>query len=247
MKIIEYNNVNDITIEFQDEHRYKSEHNCYGNFIKGTVRNPYNKFLYDRGYLGVGKYTATINRKATKAYDAWTKMFLRSYKEQWHQIEPTYKECDVDERWWNFQVFAEWFYNNYHEIPNMSIQVDKDWIIPGNKIYSPEACELVPAIINTCILTHDKKIQANKDIPIGIQVTASGKYKPRVCRYGKRIECGTYETVEEAMSVYLNKKVQYIKELADKYKDYISNRLYDAMYHYKERFLLENPIYEKIQ
>ena len=247
MKIITYNNSQDITVEFQDEFKYRSEHNSYGNFVKGTIRNPYKKFLYNRGYLGVGQYSPTTNKKSTKAYDAWTKMFVRSYKEQWHQYEPAYTDCEVDKRWWNFQVFAEWFYNNYHEIPNTSIQVDKDWIVPGNKIYSPETCELVPSIINSCILTHDKKINANQDIPIGIQITTNGKYKPRVSQYGKRIDCGTYKKIEDAMHIYFDTKIKYIEELADKYRLYISNRLYDAMCHYKERFLLENPIYEKIQ
>ena len=246
MKIISYNNSQDITVEFQDEFKYRFEHCGYGNFIKGTIRNPYKKFLYNRGYLGVGKYQVSLNKKGTKAYDAWTKMFMRSYKEEWHNLEPTYTNCEVAKVWWDFQNFAEWFYNNYHEIPNCSIQVDKDWIVYNNKIYSPETCELVPQIINTCILTHDKTMH-DTELPTGIKITSSGKYKPQISQYGKRVDCGIYTDLEDAMKVYMDKKILYVKELADKYKPYISDRLYNTMYEYKNRFLLENPDYEKIQ
>lgn len=247
MKIVKYNNSQDITIQFQDEFKYNLEHVEYGNFVKGTVRNPYHKFLYNRGYLGVGQYKASNNKIGTKAYDAWTKIFMRSYKKEWHNIEPTYYNCEVDKYWWNFQNFAEWFYNNYHEIPGYSIQVDKDWIVYKNKIYSPNTCELVPQIINTCILTHDKTINKDNNLPVGIAMTTSGKYKPRISQYGERIEGGIYTNIDDAMSVYMNSKITYIKELADKFKPYISDRLYEKMYDYKKRFILENPEYEKIQ
>lgn len=247
MKIISYNSTQDISVEFQDKHKYVFEHAGYGNFVKGTIKNPYHPFLYNRGYLGVGDFKPTINKKSTKAYDAWLKIFLRAYKEEWHKIEPTYSECEVTEEWWDFQNFAKWFYDNYHEIPGYSIQVDKDWIVFGNKTYNPKYCELVPSIINTCILSHTKTHDENKNIPTGIQLTANGNFKPRISKYGKRIDYGTYKCLEDAMVVYMNAKIEYIKELADKFKPYISNRLYYTMYNFKERFLLENPEYEKIQ
>ena len=245
MRIIEYNGNKDITVEFQDDYKYIYKHVDYGNFKKGTVRNPYHKFLYDKGYLGVGEYTSSQNRKGTKCYDAWRRMFDRCYKKELHDIESTYLDCEVDKIWWDYQNFAEWFYGHYIDIPNQSIQVDKDWIVCGNKTYSPEYCELVPQIINSCIIGHDKII--NNDLPMGITMTSSGKYKPRVSQYGKRIHYGSYVALEDAMKIYMDQKILYIKELADKYKPYISQRLYDTMYNYKNRFLLENPEYEKIQ
>ena len=49
------------------------------------------------------------------------------------------------------------------------------------------------------------------------------------------------------MQVYLDEKIRYIKELAEKYKKYLSKELYLAMINYKKRFIEENPEYAEIQ
>lgn len=47
------------------------------------------------------------------------------------------------------------------------------------------------------------------------------------------IYLGTYDTPEEAFMVYKTAKENHIKEMADKYKDLIPKKLYDAMYEYE--------------
>ena len=54
MKIVEYNNVLDIVIEFQDEHKYRV-HTSYQAFKKGKCKNPYFASVFGHGYLGVDK------------------------------------------------------------------------------------------------------------------------------------------------------------------------------------------------
>ena len=44
---------------------------------------------------------------------------------------------------------------------------------------------------------------------------------------------GLYITIEQAFSAYKNFKENYIKEVADEYKDRIPQKLYDAMYRYE--------------
>ena len=65
MKIIAYRKTSDIDVEFQDEHHYV-KNTTYSNFIKGWVKNPYDKSLYNVGYMGVGKYTSTVNNVMTR-------------------------------------------------------------------------------------------------------------------------------------------------------------------------------------
>ena len=43
---------------------------------------------------------------------------------------------------------------------------------------------------------------------------------------------GCYETIEKAFQAYKQFKEQYIKEIADEYKDKIPKELYEAMYNW---------------
>ena len=237
MKIIKYNDYEHIVVEFQDEHKYQVE-NDYGNFKKGNIKNPYRPVLYGRGYIGVGKYDSYATRKQ---YDTWRKMFDRCYS---HRHDDHYKGCEVCEEWWNFQNFAKWYDEHYWEDPKYPMQVDKDWKVIGNKIYSPNTCEIVPSIINSCTSRHDKTL--TNDAPPNIEHTPSGKYRPRFSRYGKKVGLGTFARVSDAMKVYKDAKVAYIQELAEKYKEHISEQLYEQMMNYKQRFEHEVPEYAGI-
>lgn len=240
MTIVEYNGTYDIKVRFEDEF-HAIVQTGYGNFKKGVVRNPYSKDIYDVGYIGEGEYRQTKNRVATKAYDAWIKMLARCYSNNQEVNSPTYKGCSVCEEWHNFQNFAKWFEENIYHIEGQSMEVDKDWLIHGNKMYSPETCVIVPNIINTCILNHDRI--KDLDLPTGISITSSGKYKARLSKYGKRNDLGSYEKLEDSMFAYMDAKISYIKELACKYKNVIPQKLYDVMNKYEDRFLLDNPDY----
>ena len=241
MELIEYNSSFDITIKFLDEFGYIMEHVIYNNFKKGTVKNPYHRGLYNKGYIGVGNYLPSINRKTTEVYDAWRKMFDRCYSKN---TEAAYKDCNVCQEWENFQVFAEWYTSHFWKDEKYPMQIDKDWKIMGNKTYSPKACEIVPSIINSCLVRHDKK--NNNNLPIGIQLTASNKFKARLSKYGKRVDLGTYSDLKEAMQIYKTAKIQYIHELANLYKEKISQELYEAMMDYETRFDKELPEYAEI-
>ena len=234
MKIIEYRNAADIIVEFQDEFHYKV-HSNYTSFKKGSVRNPGKRIMYGRGYLGQGEYTINKNHTPTKAGDAWRRMFDRCYNEKYHKVSPTYIGCEVCKEWYNFQVFAKWFYDNYYEVHGQSIEVEKDWLSLNNKIYSPETCCLSPNIINTCILCHDKKI--NLDMPIGIRPNGYGNYVARCSVEGKRVVVGTFSTPKDAENAYWKFKIKYVESLAEKYKDVIPEKLYLSLMDYKNTYV----------
>ena len=83
-------------------------------------------------------------------------MLRRCYDEKLHKKYPTYIDCKVCEEWLNFQNFAKWYYNNYYEIENEKICLDKDILHKGNKIYSPDNCVFVPNNINVLFVKSDK-------------------------------------------------------------------------------------------
>lgn len=229
MKIIAYDGVNDMLVEFQDEHKYKTKAQ-YDNFVRGTIKNPYHPLLYGRGYFGVGPYRANVNKRSTKAYDAWRQMFKRCYGEA---QESAYSGCEVCVEWYDYQTFAKWFTAHYWEDAQYRMQVDKDWLVSGNKVYSPDRCEIVPSIINACLLRQKKtKYYTNA---LNIDYTASGKYSPILSKYGRPVYLGLFDTIDEATAVYKAEKVSYVRELANRYKENLSARLYDAMMNYDKR------------
>lgn len=241
MKIIEYIDAHQILVEFQDEFQFQVWAE-YGNFKKGTVKNPGDRQLYGRGYLGVGEYKPYVKKgEKTKAHDAWVRMFDRCYSNKYHENFPSYIGCEVCEEWWNFQNFAQWFYDNYYVIENQSMEVDKDWFVVGNKIYCPENCCIAPNIINTCLSTHDKV--KNFKMPIGVSWHKNGSYIARCSFYGKRKTIGYYHDIEKAEQAYWKFKINYIEQLAEEYKKYIPDRLYNAMKDfkntYKERYKIK--------
>ena len=235
MEIINYRGVNDIDVYFE-KYNWIYYHAEYHNFLRKNIYCPYDKRIYNAGYLGEGEYVFKINGKQTKCYDMWHNMLQRCYDEKYKNKKPTYKGCIVCEEWLNFQNFAKWYYNNYYEIEGEQMHLDKDILIKGNKIYSPQTCIIVPNRINVLFINR-KNDRGN--CPIGVTYhKRDNVYETKLSFLNKngkqsRIYLGRYNTPEEAFQSYKQAKENYIKQVADEYKSYIPKELYDAMYRYE--------------
>lgn len=226
MKIVGLRNKEDMDVEFQDEYKFVNEHITYQAFKKGQVRNPYDKSIYGVACFGVGKYrTNDENDKTSEEYHTWGDMIRRCYSEDGKKRYPAYYHiCSVCDEWLNYQVFAEWFNENKYPVEGR-LHLDKDILFPGNKIYSPKTCLLVPQRINMLFMN----LPNNTGLPNGIRLTTNGRYN---ANYGGK-SLGTYDTIEEAYVHYAERKEKVIKEVADEYKDIIPLRVYEALYDYK--------------
>lgn len=149
VKIIDYKDRHTVTIEIQDEYKYKTV-TTMQNIRKGQIKNPYKRTVYDVGYYGVGRYKARVNNKKTLHYIKWFSMFNRCYNPKYHERQPRYKDCIVDERFRNFQDFSKWMDENWYEYDEM-LELDKDLLLEGNKIYSPDKCCFIPKEINIAL------------------------------------------------------------------------------------------------
>jgi hypothetical protein len=231
MTIIEYKDNANIIIEFEDGYIVK---NNYCNFKNGTVKNPYEKRTCNIGYLGEGQYTSRINGKKTKHYTTWRNMLKRCYDEKDLKKDPCYIGCSVCGEWHNFQNFAKWFDDNYYEINNYKMELDKDILIKGNKIYSPKTCVFVPRIINT-LFTKSNKMRGVT--PIGVTIDNQcvyKKYKGYCSNLGnKPFYLGHFLTLESAFIAYKLQKEKTIKQVAEKFKNDIPDSLYKALIKYK--------------
>jgi len=226
MMIIKYNNTKDIDIYFPDTN-YTVYNREYKDFMKGMANSLYDKTVCGVGYLGVGKYKSGRNSKTTSQYRCWTNMLHRCYDEKLHKKRPTYIGCTVCNEWLNFQNFGQWYDENYYEIDGEEMHLDKDILIKGNKIYSPETCVFVPVRINSLLKTH-----RHNNILVG--VSAHHRKYNAVCRDNdSSIYLGSFNTPEEAFNAYKEYKEKYIKQVAYEYKNNIPQTLYDAMCRYE--------------
>jgi len=182
---------------------------------------------YSVGFIGEGKYTSKVNGVITKVYDTWIGMLRRCYSKKLHIKYPTYKDCIVAECWHNFQVFGEWFENNYVE----GYQLDKDILFKGNKIYSPNTCCFVPKEINSLFLTCKS---ARGEYPVGVSKDKN-KFKSSVSLKNKQVTLGRFDTPEEAFKAYKKAKEYQIKEVATEYYSTgrITLEVYNAIMNYK--------------
>ena len=229
MTIVRYGGKNDIDVQFQDGTIV--EHRKYCAFKIGNVKNPMTPIVYGIGYMGIGNYSSRDeNGKKTKTYDTWHNMYQRCYNHKYHEKCPSYKNCTVCEEWYNYQVFGKWCDENYYEVENERMTLDKDILCKGNKVYSPDTCIFVPVSINSLFVKRDTE---RGEFPIGVS-----KYRNKFVAQlskgdGKPMYLGVFNTPEEAFQAYKQTKEQYIKEVAEKYKSQKPQKLYDAMIAYE--------------
>ena len=245
MKIIEYNNAKDIVVEFQDGYKYRL-HTSYQAFKKGKCKNPFYPSVYGYGYLGIDKNGNVPKTKelkdgksvATWEYLKWQNMLQRCFDNKYKEKHPTYKDVICCSRWLCFANFLEdleILKQEYNWDENEKLNLDKDILHKGNKIYSLENCILVPDYINFLFIKSDA---SRGDCPIGVSYRKDRKKYQALCSInGKRIMLGYYNTIEEAFNVYKIAKENEIKRVANDciLKGFITkdNRLYNAMINYQ--------------
>lgn len=229
MTIVRYGGNADIDVQFDDGTIV--EHREYGNFKKGNVKNPMTPSVCGVGFIGVGDYkTSDGNGKHTKCYITWRNMNERCYDPKFHEKFPTYENCKVCKEWNNYQEFAKWDDENYYEVGNEQMMLDKDILCKGNKIYSPNTCIYVPQFINSLFTKSNK---SRGELPIGVTKNGNRFVAQLNKGTGKPIYLGIYSTPKEAFQAYKIAKEKYIKEVAEEYKDKIPYRLYEALMNYK--------------
>jgi hypothetical protein len=231
MTITEYKDANNMTVKFENGYETNAQ---YGDFKKGNIKNPYDKTLFGVGYLGEGKYSSRTNNIKNIQYIYWMSLFSRCYGKSELEKRPRYKNCIITEEWHNFQNFAEWFDNNYYTIDDEKMCLDKDILFKGNKIYSSNTCVFVPDRINTLFIKSNK---IRGDLPIGVSISKNTNDNIFLCRcntLNKSVYLGHYSTPEDAFyNAYKPFKENYIRQVAEEYKNLIPQNLYEAMYRYK--------------
>lgn len=224
VEVLHYQDPKNILIRFIDDNKYE-KYVQFGHLKKGAISNPYHKSVCKLGFIGVGKHLIKENNRHTLAYKTWHSMMHRCYDPAVKIKNPTYEDCIVAEEWHNFQNFAEWFYSQKY--CNDGYELDKDWLVANNKVYSPEFCLLAPKKINCLVRGHKRK---DETMPMGVYKTKFGKpYISMIRIDGNLTMLGTFDDRDEAHNVYKVAKISYIKKVALEWQDKIDERLFTAL------------------
>ena len=150
LTVMAYHNATKVDVKF-DLTGYETTTNM-DNVRKGCISDKFYPTVQGVGYLGVGGVKSNINKSGrwinNPVYDCWSGMLARCYSEKWHNKHPCYIGCTVDPRWYNLQVFAKWYGENFPSDSTERMELDKDTLIDGNKIYSPETCIFITKELN---------------------------------------------------------------------------------------------------
>lgn len=230
MKVVEYNSVEDILVEFDQGYIVRAN---WRTFSRGVIKNPYDRSVYGVGYLGEGEYASSITKDGqtmhTPQYSAWISMLSRCYSDR--NKRPGYEGCLVVEEWHNFQTFAKWYDANYYSIDNERMEIDKDILYKGNKVYGELNCIFVPTAINSLV---QQNRTTRGTLPIGVYFDKDkGKYRAKCNIRGRDTFLGRYSTPGEAFAAYKTAKEAYIKEVAEEYKGSIPDKVYKALVRYE--------------
>lgn len=94
------------------------------------------------------EYTPYITLKSNVAYSVWNGIYNRCYQNR----GDCYEKATMCDKWLNDkELLVEWYNSNYYECDGESMAVDKDLLVPGNKVYSPETCCILPQTLNTML------------------------------------------------------------------------------------------------
>ena len=226
-KILKYNDTTNVEIQFL---KTGFETSARLDHVKsGKIKDRYMPSVYGVGIVG-NKYPIKVNDVQTKEYGLWKSMLRRCYSDNFKKKNPTYKDCEVSDKFKSYEYFYEWC-NKQIGFGVDGFEIDKDLLIKGNKDYSESTCVFIPQEINTLLI---KCTASRGKHPIGVCwnktkksfVAHVGKSK------GKQEHLGYFKTEIEAFNAYKEAKEAFVKEQANKWKDQIDYRAYNALMNY---------------
>lgn len=189
--------------------RYKMYVRNGSNLVMGVGIN-------DADYL-VNKFDIVDGRKkrvwVCPIYKIWSNMLTRCYSEKCQQKHPTYASCSVSDAWLTFSNFRSWVILQQWE----GMEIDKDLIFKGCKLYSSETCTFVTQALN-CFLTDRDRLRGA--YPLG--VTKAGRMFRARCRNPFTLSSdslGNFASAQRAHIAWLTKKHEHACRYADMQDD----------------------------
>lgn len=229
--ILEYVDYSNVIVEFIKT-GYKTSARM-DHILAGQVKDKLTPNLFGAGVLG--ENNSELKGEALKTYRLWQGMIARCYDTKFKSKRLTYIDCTSSENFKYFQFFKEWCNSqvgfNSLDDKGLNFELDKDILIKGNKLYSENTCVFVPKEINSLFI---KSVATRGELPLGVVLNKStGKYHATIHISSRNKHLGSFNTIEQAFYAYKQAKELRIKEAANKWKDQIDPRAYQALMNYQ--------------
>lgn len=159
-------------------------------------------------------------------YVRWQNVIIRCYSKRFLETHANYVGCTMSDEWLIFSNFKAWMKKQDWKGKDL----DKDILIPGNKLYSKETCVFVSRKLNSLLVYAGKSKWPN-----GVSFhNKMGKFRSKD---GTGKHLGYYDTPEQAASVYNLAKSNYIREIIATEEEVILNDiLKQALIRHADRF-----------
>lgn len=171
----------------------------------------------------------TADGKLIDEYCLWKHMLERCFSNNFKQKHQTYNDVTCCNDWLYMTKFIE----DVSKLKGYGLkgwQLDKDILVKGNKVYSKDTCCFVPKEVNYILTKSDK---TRGDWPVGVSLfKITCKFQASFSIKGKKQNLGYFKTPDEAFQAYKAAKEAYIKEVANRWKDQIDDRVYQALMNY---------------
>ena len=162
---------------------------------------------------GVGVNDANYNVHGKEGrcpfYTKWYDMLKRCYSSRFHKQYSSYIGCSVSPEWCYFSKFRLWMENQKWE----GLELDKDILVKGNQVYSPDTCCFIPQAINVLFSTGRKR-KHNLHLPEGVKLCNNGKYRVQLRIRPGVTYCKTLPSFKEACRCALEKKIEAVRYAA---------------------------------
>ena len=220
-EVIEYRAANDVVIRFLQTGWVDTV--SLSQVGTGLVKDCMQATILSVGIVGNRLSKEEMQHKAFKN---WHRILIRCYDEKQQEKQPTYKGCYVSDYFLKYQNFKEW-YTQQPNWDNPKYVLDKDLLVKGNKVYSPDTCCFIPVEINSLLTTTNKR---RGDTPIGVCVRKKRKgYQACLRINGKDRHLGSFDCPIRAFEAYKVAREAYYKEKAEQWKGKISGEAYEAL------------------
>lgn len=170
---------------------------------------------------GIGINDADYLIEDCPFYRTWAAMIGRCYNAKVQARQATYIGCSVTPEWRVFSVFKAWMEKQDWEGKHL----DKDLLLPGNKVYRPETCVFVSPFINGMLtrLRGQRGFHWNKHAKqFQVQGTIMGS--------GKRVTIGYADNILDARAMYLAHRKEYIREVISRQKNTLIIRALEELF-----------------
>ena len=175
-------------------------------FNWGINNANYNVSWYD--YSSGGKV-----KKRCPLYMDWYDIVRRGNSALLKSRCPTYADCSVSEDWRYFMDYREWVLNVQPNKQWSKCTPDKDLLLTGNKVYSPETVVYIDTHVNTFLLN---STGSRGECMLGVS-RVRGKFAAQCNNPFSDIarHLGYFDSELEAHKAWQAKKHEYALQLAD--------------------------------